>query len=114
MYINFDPTGRAPKSLLGRVLAAVGGILALGAVLLFSAVLFVVLAVVALLAFAFFWWKTRALRRSLREQAAAEASYTTGPATGEAGAADAASERGDAQVIEGESVRVDDDRSLLK
>lgn len=58
----------AGGSLLGRVLAFVIGSAALVGALLVSAVLFVVLAAVGVLLGTFLWWKTRGLRRQMREQ----------------------------------------------
>lgn len=55
-------------SLLGRLLTIVVGSAALVGALVFSAVLFVILALIGLIVGAFLWWKTRALRKQMREQ----------------------------------------------
>jgi membrane protein implicated in regulation of membrane protease activity len=60
--------GMQPPSLLGKVVAIAAAGLLLLAALAFSLVLFAVAAVVALLAGGWIWWKTRALRRQLRER----------------------------------------------
>jgi len=106
MNINFNPRQGQPRSVLAQVLTAIVGLAALVLGLMFSAVFFVVLAVAGLILWGYFWWKTRALRKQIREQmAAAQASQgfakpTPDPASG-----------GD--VIEGESVRVVDERNRL-
>lgn len=55
-------------SLLGRLLAVVVGSAALVGALVFSAVLFVILAFIGLIAGGFIWWKTRELRKQMRMQ----------------------------------------------
>lgn len=61
------------SGVLNRVVGAVIGAVALVFALLFSVALFVVLAVVGLGAFGYLWWKTRAVRRAMREQQQAQA-----------------------------------------
>lgn len=98
---------RGGSGLIGRLLSLVvaGVLLVLG--LMFSALVFVALALVALLAGAWFWWKTRDLRRQLK---VAEEAWRNAPA----GAAEYDSaESGDGVVIEGEVVRVGDDEPEL-
>ena len=56
---------------LSKLFALLGGAILLLLGLMFSVVLFSVVAVVGLAAFGFFWWKTRELRRRVREQATA-------------------------------------------
>ncbi len=53
---------------LSRIVGVVIGAVALVFALLFSVALFVALAVVGLGAFGYLWWKTRAVRRAMREQ----------------------------------------------
>lgn len=103
MNINFDPSGQAPKGILARIAGAVLGVVVLGVTLMFSAVVFAVLAIVVLALWGYFWWKTRALRRQMQEQmrdAGFESPRREAPH--------------DADVIEGESVRLDDERNRLK
>src|SRR5664279_3305505 len=105
MNINFNPRQGQPRSVLAQVLTAIVGLAALVLGLMFSAVFFVVLAVAGLILWAYFWWKTRALRKQIREQMAVQAGQgfakpTPDPASG-----------GD--VIEGEAVRVVDERNRL-
>jgi hypothetical protein len=56
------------------------GVVVLAAAFLFSLVLFAVLLGVGLIAGAYLWWKTRGLRRQLRESV--EAARRTAPSTG--------------------------------
>jgi hypothetical protein len=53
---------------IARLLGGLAGLAVLAAAMLFSAVLVVLLLAVGAAAFGWFWWKTRALRRALREQ----------------------------------------------
>ena len=48
MYINFNSSGRPQQSLATRIVGAVIAVIVFGLALMFSAVVFVVLAVVAL------------------------------------------------------------------
>ena len=112
MNINFDPANRKPKGLMTQILTLVVGVITLGAALLFSFVFFAVLAVAVLIFGGYFWWKTRALRAQIRqqmqqmqEQAAATHDHS-----------DAAAEPirpTDGEIIEGEAVRVQDERTKL-
>jgi hypothetical protein len=102
MNINFDPAGRQPQTLLARVLAVAVGMLALAAAFMFSIVIFAVLAVAGLVVWLYFLWKTRALRQQIREQMRAQDFASSAPEAESPG-----------EVIEGESVRVVDERSRL-
>ena len=103
MRINFN--GRQPTSPLGKFLTAVVGLLTLAAAFMFSLVFVAVIIVAGLIAWGYFWWKTRALRRLLRDQAQAGAS-PFGQAT-ENGVST------EGEIIEGESVRVAEDQRRL-
>jgi hypothetical protein len=106
MPINFDAPERTPQSLAARIVATVLGVIAFGAAMMFSVVIFVGLALAALVFGGYVWWKTRALRRTMREQMR---DYGFEPAEdGMAG------EAGDAEIIEGDAVRVDEDRPRLE
>ena len=106
MYINFNSSGRPQQSLATRIVGAVIAVIVFGLALMFSAVVFVVLAVVALGLWVYFWWKTRAIRAQLEEQMRAQAQYrnagsqTTGATS-------------DGDVIEGEAVRVAETERML-
>jgi hypothetical protein len=101
MSTNPDPFrvllggGARPPSLLGRIIATVGAV-ALFA-LAFTVSVFVLIGALALglVAWGWFWWKTRELRRQVREQfdAAARAGQAGDAAPG-------------ATIIEGEVISV--------
>jgi len=57
----------APPSLLGRVAAVLAGAVALVVAFMFSVVALAVVSVVILIGVGYVWWKTRDLRRRLRE-----------------------------------------------
>ena len=64
-----DPRFRAPASgFLGRILATVASFAVLVAAFMLSLVIFAAVAAIALIAGAYLWWKTRELRRQMREQ----------------------------------------------
>lgn len=90
-----DKTPVQPPGLLGKALTALITIALLVLGFMFSLLLVAFAAGVALLAWGYLWWKTRALRRHLREQAQATGSMERqeAPAGG--------------SVFEGEAVRVD-------
>ncbi|MFB0936771.1 MAG: hypothetical protein QMB52_13430 [Propionivibrio sp.] len=106
MNISFDPSGQPPKSLLARVIGVVAGVIALGVALMFSAVIFVILAIAGLALWGYFWWKTRALRRQMQEQMEQMRSQGYESPFGQAPADD--------NVIDGEAVRLDEDRNRLQ
>lgn len=54
--------------LLGKITALAGGGVVLVLGFMFSAVLLIVLALAGLVVWAYLWWKTRALRKAMREQ----------------------------------------------
>jgi uncharacterized membrane protein YccC len=107
MSINFNSPGRPPKGPVAQLLALIGGVVVLTAAFMFSLVFFAVLAIAGLIFWLYFMWKTRALRRQMREhldaqrgaQASASAATPSAPASGE--------------VIEGEAVRVVDEGRRL-
>jgi hypothetical protein len=101
MRINFNQ-GRQPASLLGKVLAAIVGVLTLAAALMFSLVFVVVLAVAGLCVWGYFWWKTRELRRQIKDQMQT-------PPFGQQSAEPA----GEGEIIEGEAVRVVDEKNQI-
>ena len=100
MPINFR-VSVPPRSLAARIAGAVFAVLAFGAALMFSVLFFAVLALAALVFWGWWWWKTRALRRMMREQAEQFESAFEGARN---------PVREDANVIEGEAVRVDEER----
>jgi hypothetical protein len=56
-----------PPGLLGRVAAAIVGAIALVVAFMFSVVALAVVSVIIVIAVGYLWWKTRDLRRHLRE-----------------------------------------------
>ena len=104
MSISFNSRGRPPQGPVAQLLTVIGGALVLGAAFMFSLVFFAVLAIAGLIFWLYFMWKTRALRRQMREQLERE---TNAPASGPA----SAPASGD--IIEGEAVRVVDERHRL-
>jgi hypothetical protein len=90
--------------LLSRIAGIALGTVVLAASLLVSAIVFAVLLVVAVVAGGYLWWRTRDLRRQVREQraAAAEGRSPPGPSRpGRPGAPDT----GDGPVIDGDYIR---------
>ena len=107
MFIRFNgPQQNAGP--LSKILAAAAGLLLLGVALMFSLVFFVVLAVAGLLFWLYFWWKTRALRRQMREQGMTQGSQADETLYRQAGP-----ETADGEVIEGEATRVIDETRQL-
>jgi hypothetical protein len=99
-----DRPGNA-TGLLSRLAGIALGTVVLVASLLVSAVVFAVLLVVAVVAGGYLWWRTRDLRRRIREQraAAAEGRVPPGPTAwpGRPGAP----APGDGPVIDGDYIR---------
>lgn len=85
--------GGKPLSPLQRVLAVLVTIAVFSVALMFSVVVFAVVVTVGAVAWAWVWWKTRALRKELRTRAQAA---RPGQAPGSAGGG---------VVIEGEVIR---------
>ena len=76
------------SSLLTRILAALAGVVLLVVGFMFSLVLLAVLAVAGLVGLGWFWWKTRALRKTMKQRPT------------------------DGHVIEGEAIEVEDIQSI--
>jgi len=104
MSINFNSRGRPPKGPIAQLLTVVGGALVLTAAFMFSLVFFAVLAIAGLIFWFYVMWKTRALRRQMREHLDAQQRGAPAPAP-------TASAPVSGEVIEGQAVRVvDEDR----
>jgi hypothetical protein len=84
-----------PPGPLGKLVALIAGATLLVLGFMFSIVLLAVVAAVGLCVWIYLWWKTRELRRVLREQQA------TRPVDPEAAATDG-------QIIEGEAIVVEE------
>jgi hypothetical protein len=97
--LGTSAAGAGVPGLLSRVVGLVAGAIVLSAALLVSAVLAVVALVVAAAVGAYLWWRTRELRRGLRE-----AGIGAGTANRPFDRTDAGSVR-DGVVIEGDFIR---------
>ena len=85
-----------PPTLFRKVAVVVAAVLVIGVALLFSVVLLAVLLTVGVVAGGYVWWRTRALRKQLREQV--EAMLARARAT--------SAPQDQADVIEGEFSRM--------
>ena len=94
-YISLTP-GKSP-GLLRKLMALMVTVALVGLVLMFSAVLFVIILVVGTIAWVYLWWKTRELRKQMRDFASREAVQQEKASGGE--------------VFEGEVIRVVDSRN---
>ena len=88
LFLNLDRGSATPPSLWQKI---VGGVVMVGVfalALTFSVALFAVVITVGAVAWGYFWWKTRAVRKAMREHMAAEmeARRAAGAAHGGGGA----------------------------
>lgn len=90
-------TSEKPPSLLRKVAALVVTATLIGLVLMFSVVLFAIIVVVGMIAWAYLWWKTRELRKQMRD-------FVPPPGTEQ-------EQKVDEEVFEGEVIRVVESRS---
>jgi ABC-type uncharacterized transport system permease subunit len=104
MQIKFiSPTSSNPPSLLRKAGTIVATTVMVGVALMFSAVLLTVVLSIGALAFTYLWWKTRGLRKQMREQ------MRDFPPPGANVEREAfRDEVHEGEVIEGEAVRVDE------
>lgn len=84
-----SPNASSP---LRKVVALIATVALLGLVLMFSAVLLVIIAVIGAAAWAYLWWKTREVRKQMREF--------------QVGATQRAEMASNDEVFEGEVIRV--------
>jgi len=106
MQMNHLPRGApTPSSTLGKIVAFVATVVLAGLALMFSAVLLAALLIVGTLAAAYLWWKTRDLRRQMREFP---------PGDMDADGERFEQEMNKGRVIEGEVIYVDDPRDSKK
>ena len=94
-----QPPGK-PPTVLQKVLAVIVGAGVLAAALLFSVVVLAVVVTVGVIGGGYLWWRTRAVRRQLREQVAAM------QATAAEAQARAEDQRSAGEIIDGEYSRV--------
>lgn len=104
MGLGFGLCGRAggltlkQGNVISRIIALIATIALVVVGLMFSAVLLVFIATAGLIAFGYIWWKTRAVRRQIREHKRAMA--------GAANDADVfKNEAFEGEIIEGEVIR---------
>lgn len=99
---NLSYTSSRPPSLFQRSAAIVGMVALAGIALMFSAVLLVFLLSIGAVMLALLWWKTRELRRQMRDQ------MKGFPPPGAAVEREVFRyQRYEGEVIEGEAIRVD-------
>ena len=80
LFLNLDRGSATPPSLWQKI---VGGVVMVGVfalALTFSVALFAVVITVGAVAWGYFWWKTRAVRKAMREHMAAGAAHGGGGA----------------------------------
>jgi len=97
------PSGR-PPGLLGKTAAAIATVALAGVALMFSAVILTAILIIAIVGGAYLWWKTREVRRLMREQMKGFPPPDTAME----------SEVFEGTVIEGESVRVEEPGDKIK
>ncbi len=106
MHVKYiSHTSVTPPSLLRQAVAIVSTAALAGLVLMFSVVFFVIIFIVGAFGAAYLWWKTRDLRKQMRNFSAREAAMESGVFDGEV-------LKG--EVIEGEAIRVHDPRHELR
>lgn len=64
---NFSHNTTEPPSLLRKVAAFIVTAVLIGLVLMFSVLLFAVILIVGTMAWGYLWWKTRDLRKQMRQ-----------------------------------------------
>ena len=99
MNTNFKAPKRAPKEPLAQLIAALVGLLLLGAAFVFSVFFIIAFAAFGLAFGVYFWWKTRAVRAQLRAQR---------PPSGQGPRDPDPVPPNEGAVIEGEAIRVDE------
>lgn len=97
-YISY-PSANSP-GLLRKAVATIATVVLAGLVLMFSAVMFAVILVAGAIATVYLWWKTRALRKQMRNFSPRGAEMERETFQGE--------------VIEGEVIRVDKSGDKIK
>lgn len=105
MQIKYIPPSSAGTAGLLRKTVTLIVTLALAAVaLMFSAVLLAVILVIAVIGGAYLWWKTRELRKLMRNLQASQGATMRSDAF--------AGEASKGEVIEGEVIRADESRAI--
>ena len=105
MQIKFiSPASGNPPGLLRKTAAVITMVVLAGVALMFSAILLTAILIIAVFGGAYLWWKTRALRKLMKEQMRGFPPH--GGATMRSDAF--AGEVFKGEVIEGEVIRVDE------
>ncbi|ENO87205.1 hypothetical protein [Thauera linaloolentis] len=67
LFNQFGARGGTPPSLLQKIVTALVTIAVFGVALMFSVVFFAVVVTVGAVAWGYLWWKTRAVRKQMRD-----------------------------------------------
>jgi O-antigen/teichoic acid export membrane protein len=67
LFRAFGGSAAKPSSLLQKIVATITALLVFGLALMFSVVLFAVVVTVGAIAWGYLWWKSRGLRKQMRE-----------------------------------------------
>ena len=67
LFNQFGARNGAPPSLLQKIIAAIVTVAVFAVALMFSVVFFAVVVTVGAVAWGYLWWKTRALRKQMRD-----------------------------------------------
>ena len=67
-YERFARATARPPSLLQKIVAFLATLVVFGVALMFSVLLFAVVATVGVVAWGYLWWRTRELRRRMRDR----------------------------------------------
>ena len=100
LFLNFDRGSATPPSLWQKIVGGVAMVGLFALALTFSVALFAVVLTVGAVAWGYLWWKTRAVRKAMREHMAAEMEARRAAGAAHGGAA---ATRG--LIIEGEVIR---------
>jgi hypothetical protein len=107
MQIKFiPPTSNQPPSLFRKALVLVTAVALAAVAIMFSAILLSVILILAVFGGAYLWWKTRELRKMMRNFTPPQGAVMRGDAF--------AGEASKGEVFEGEVVRVDEPRVRKK
>lgn len=68
LFRNFSAGTAQPPSLLQKILAGITAVTVFGVALMFSVVLFAVVVTVGAIAWGYVWWKSRDLRKQMRDR----------------------------------------------
>ncbi|MBI3480804.1 MAG: hypothetical protein HY016_10690 [Nitrosomonadales bacterium] len=101
MQIKYISSSANPPGLLRKVGGIVATVALAGVALMFSAVLLAIILIAVVIGGAYLWWKTRELRRQMRDFSSQGAAMRGDTMAGEVF---------EGEVIEGEAIRVEESR----